>query len=384
MAEAEVVVLGGGIGGVVAARRLRSALPASIRVLMIERERNHLFQPSLPFVLAGSRRPAAIEKPVSAIERFGVDVMQAEVTAIDTEGMRISADNEEINYQQLVIALGAELDPAATPGFEESAINVYSLPGAIEGNASLVRFDGERLAVVVAKLPYKCPAAPYEIAFIADALLRRRGLRPRVKVDVYTPEPLPMPVAGLAVGHGVAALLAARGIGFHPMSELATIDSENRRLEFSDGSDAPYDLLLGIPPHRSADAVRSSGLAAESGYIPVDRATLETNVPGVFAIGDVAAIALAGGKYLPKAGVFAHAEAEVVASRIAATFTSREAEDLFDGSGSCFLELGHGRAGYAGGNFYGESGPEVRMRREGYHWHLGKIAIEQFWLRRWW
>lgn len=384
MTSRTVAVLGGGIGGFLAARHLRDELPARDRVLLIERDSEHIFQPSLPFVLSGKRNPEAIAKPVAGISKHGVDVIQAEVEKLDIAGRAVVAGGVRYGYDSLVIALGAQLDPTAMPGFEDSAINLFTREGAVAARDELRSFKGGRVAVVVSRLPYKCPAAPYEFAFIADAMLRRKGARSRSSVDIYTPEPLPMPTTGPAIGHAVASMLAGRDIGFHANTQLEQIDSAGNRLEFADGSSAEYDLLLGVPPHRAPEAVTSCELAGPTGFIPVDKTTLETSAGDVYAIGDVASIALADGKFLPKAGVFAHAQAGVVASRISDSLQGRSPEKVFDGSGSCFLELGNGKAGYARGRFYGESGPEVKMKREGFHWHMGKVAFEEYWLRfRW-
>lgn len=122
---------------------------------------------------------------------------------------------------------------------------------------------------------------------------------------------------------------------------------------------------------------------SESGFLAVDRSTLATQAEGVFAIGDVTAIPIAGGKFLPKAGVFAHGQAEVVARRIAAELAGEAPSASFEGKGSCFVELGDGIAAYATGDFYAEAGPEVALRRPGRRWHLAKVALEKYWLRRW-
>lgn len=129
--------------------------------------------------------------------------------------------------------------------------------------------------------------------------------------------------------------------------------------------------------------MRDSGLAGDSGYVPVDRSTLETTADGVYAVGDVTAIPIAGGKFLPKAGVFAHAEAEVVARRIAAELSGRRARAAFDGGGACWIEMGAGVAAFATGEFFAEDGPRVRLRRPGRRWHLAKVAFEKYWMRRW-
>jgi sulfide:quinone oxidoreductase len=160
------------------------------------------------------------------------------------------------------------------------------------------------------------------------------------------------------------------------------IEPEAHELVLADER-VPFDLLLGVPPQRAPAVVRESVLAGETGFVPVDRATLSTGVEGVYALGDVTAIPIAGGKLLPKAGVFAHGQAEVVARRIAAELRGQAETSAFDGKGACFLELGDRAAGYASGDFYAEPAPRVRMRRPGRHRHLAKVAFERYWLRRW-
>jgi sulfide:quinone oxidoreductase len=178
-------------------------------------------------------------------------------------------------------------------------------------------------------------------------------------------------------------MLADRGIGFHPNTTVTEVQPDDRQLALTDGSVAGYDLLLGIPPHRPPTLIRSSGLAAESGFLPVDAHTLATAAGGVFGIGDATAIPLAGGKFLPKAGVFAEAEAKVVARNIADELAGRPAEARFDGVGACFVELGDGRAAFATGNFYAPDGPAIHLRHPGRAWHLAKVGFEKYWLRRW-
>jgi sulfide:quinone oxidoreductase len=378
-----VVVLGGGTGGIVAAHRLRRELAADDRVVLVERDPVYRFAPSFLWVLTGERRPEQISRDLGCLRRRGIEVVPAEARAIDTDARRIETANGPIAYDRLVVALGAELAPGLLPGFAETALDVYTLDGAVQAGRALAAFAGGRVAVLVSRLPYKCPAAPYETALLTEALLRERELRARSSIDVYTPEPLPMPTAGPELGAAVRGLLESRGIGFHPEQAVERIESETRELVLEDGERVPFDLLLGIPPHSAPVAVRESPLAGPSGFVPVDRSTLATAVEGVFAIGDVTSIPIAEGKFLPKAGVFAHGQAEVVAKRIAAELRGRTPTAGFDGKGACFLELGEGSAAYASGDFYAEPRPQVRMRRPGRHWHLGKVAFEHYWLWRW-
>ena len=192
-----------------------------------------------------------------------------------------------------------------------------------------------------------------------------------------------MPVAGPAVGNAVKGMVEAKGIGFHPQMRIASVDVPSKELVFENGQRVGYDLLIAIPPHRAPLAVRDSGLLGESGWIPVDAHTLKTRYDGVYAIGDITTIMLPVGKPLPKAGVFAHYEADVVAKNIAAELEGSKPGHAFDGRGYCFLEMGAGKAGFASGNFYAAPEPRVTMRRPGYHWHWGKVLFERWWLRHW-
>ena len=379
-----VVVAGGGVGGI---DRPRPAPALGAR----RSRRAGRVQPALPLrpvVPLGDERlaPAGqITADVRGLRRHGIEVVEASVEGIDPERRRVETSAGDIPYDRFVVALGAELAPASLPGFAEAAHNLYTLDGAESANRALGDLARGRVAILVSGLPYKCPAAPYEAAFLAEALLRRRrGVRSQVAIDVYTPEALPLPTAGADVGRAIAAMLEARGIGFHAGRVIERIEGPARRLTFRDGAQADYDLLIGVPPHRAPAALAEGGLAGPSGFVPVDRHSLATAIDGTYAIGDATQIPLAGGGFmLPKAGVFAHVQARVVAERIAGDLLGRESRAAFDGRGACFLELGDGAAGYASGDFYAEDAPRVRMRRPGRHWHLAKVALERYFMRRW-
>jgi sulfide:quinone oxidoreductase len=234
--------------------------------------------------------------------------------------------------------------------------------------------------VLVSSMPYKCPAAPYETALLLDDHLRRRGIRYRCEVEVYTPETLPMGVAGPGMGQAVVGLLDAKGIRFNPQLKPTGIDPERKELQFANREAVRFDLLAGVPPHRAPRAVRESPFANEAGWAPVNKRTLQTKHENVYAIGDVAAVSLANGMALPKAGVFADGQAHVVAWRIVETIRGKEPEAEFDGFGFCWIETGGGSAGFASGDFYAEPAPQVPLPRSGPLWHWGKIAFEKYWL----
>src|SRR6266508_4267823 len=251
MAGQTVVVLGGGTGGIVAARRLRCELDAGDRVVVVEREPTYRFAPSFLWVLTSERRPEQISADLRRLRRRGIELVEAEARAIDTDARRVETSNGPIAYDRLVVALGAELAPELLPGFADAALDVYTLDGAVRTGRALEGFEGGRVVVLVSRLPYKCPAAPYETALLTEALLRKRALRDHSTVDVFTPEPLPMPTAGPAMGEAVRGILESRGIGFHPEHSVERIEPGTRELVIASGERVPFDLLLGIPPHRS-------------------------------------------------------------------------------------------------------------------------------------
>lgn len=379
--DRSVVVLGGGIGGIVSARVLRKKLPKDMRVVLIDREDIHAFAPSLLWLMSGERKLQTISRGRERLKRWGIEFLRGEAEGIDADLRTIRVGGQDIPYEHLVVALGVQPDPELMPGLGEGAMNIYSPDGALEAGRALAELDGGRVVVVIAKLPYKCPAAPNEAAFLAEAMLRHRGVK--ADVALYSPEPFPMPTAGEAAGKALAGMLGERGIELHAGQVLQEVDATKKELVFQSGERASYDLLLAVPPHRTAGIVAGSGLSNDAGFIPVDPATLATRADRIYAIGDVTQIPIAGGKFLPKAGVFAKAQAFVVANRIADEVAGREPTATFDGHGSCFVDMGDGVAAFATGDFYAEGAPEVSLRRPSRRWHLAKVAFEKYWLARW-
>src|SRR5574341_970283 len=192
-----------------------------------------------------------------------------------------------------------------------------------------------------------------------------------------------MPIAGPLMGEAIATVLRKRNIHYHPLFSFETMNPRERTIVASDGEPQKLDVLLAVPPHRAPEAVRSSGLIGSSGWMHTDPHTLATEHEGVYAIGDVNNIRLANGKNLPMAGVFAHHEAAIVAARIAADLEGRTPEASFNGNGSCWLELGGGKAGFATGDFYSEPEPTVRLYPPTRFWHWSKVLFEKWWLHHW-
>ena len=385
MSGKTILILGGGVGGLVAANELRRQLPREHRIVLVEKNAQHAFAPSFLWLMTGDRQPAQITRDVRQLVRPGVQVVIDAARGIDLANQRVETSAQPLNYDYLVVALGAELAPEAIPGLD-TGHTFYTFEGAGKLRDALQTFNGGQVAVVVSALPYKCPGAPHEGAMLIADSFRRRGVRDKVQVHLFTPEPQPMPVAGPALGDAVKQMLTEKKIVFHPSHKLTAVNPTMRELGFDGKEPFKYDLLVAIPPHRGPKLAREAGLTNEAGWIPVDRATLGTKYENVYALGDVTAISIPGRwkldvpMMLPKAGVFAHAQAQVVARRIAAEMTGALAKETFCGEGYCMLEAGEDLAGFAFGNFFAEPSPQVKLRRMGRAWHLGKVLFEQWWL----
>ena len=375
-----ILILGGGVGGIVTANALRESLASEHRIVVVDKRAEYIFTPSLLWVMTGWRQPDQITKDLRHMLQFGIEVVQAEVQEIDPERAIVRANGDDLAYDYLVVTLGADLAPEVMPGYVETAYNFFDLEGTTKLWSALQRFEGGRVAVLVSAMPFKCPAAPYEAAMLIEDVLRRRGIRDRCQVRVFTPEPQPMLVAGPDMGVSVVGMLATKNIGFHPNLSLDHIDAVRQTLVFKSGRQESFDLLAAVPPHRPPTVVKESSLANEAGWVTVDKHTLQTHFENVYAIGDVTAIILNNGLPLPKAGTFAHAEAEAVAARIIAEIGGSVPQAEFDGVGYCWIEAGSGSAGFASGQFYAEPNPVVGQPRSGRLWHWGKVMFESYWM----
>ncbi len=380
MAARRIVILGGGFGGITAALELRRMLPAEHQVTLIDRGGTFLMGLRKLWMLVGRGTRAEGTRPLSALRAKDVELRTAAVTAIDLRSRTVRTGAERVSFDYLIIALGADPRPDLVPGFGPGAFNLYD-PDDVERLASRVRgFREGRVLVAVLGGPYKCPPAPFEAALLLDDLFRRRGLREGIELLTSTPQPMSLPVVGPAGCAQVEGYLAARGIAF--AANRKTVRVEGSTL-VADGGTTQADLLIGVPPHRPPAPVRECGLALRGEWISVDPVTLRTTVDGVFAIGDVVEIPLANGMMLPKAGVFAEAQAKVVAAQIAAEVAGQSVQAAFDGHGYCFIEVDGKSAATVAGNFFAAGAPDVRVAPPSADAHEQKVEFERARLHAW-
>jgi sulfide:quinone oxidoreductase len=352
-----ILILGAGFGGLAAANELRKALGQDHRVIVIDRKKSFMMGLVKLWILDGSRRLEESQTPLDGLNAKGIEYLNDEVAKIDLGSNRVQArDHGWIEYDYLIVALGTELVPDRVPGFAGRGYNLYdaqAVPGLRE---KLLALQRGRIAIAIMGMPYKCPPAPYEASMIIDSILSKRGTRSSIEIDIYSPAPIALPVAGPQVSANVVDTISQRGIAFHPSHKLKSVSD---KLEFENGSRADYDVLVGIPPHRVPEVVKSSGLA-EGDWVAVDRSTMKTRFTNVFAIGDVTEIKV-GTVAVPKAGIFAEEQGKVAARQIIDEIEGRPAVTTFAGQGYCFMEMGNGRAGYLAGDFFNPAGPQLRL-----------------------
>ncbi len=376
-----VVILGGGIGGIAAANRLRRRLGGEHRITLINKHPEFSFAPSYLWVMTGARKASQITKPLSGLQRRGIDLEIGNIEEIDPVERKVTVQGREIYGDHLIVALGADYNAESIPGLADSGTTFATLLGAESLSRSIPEIQRGKVVINTAAALYRCPAAPYESALLIDAMLRRKGIRGRVDIELHAAEPAPLAVAGSNVSEAVKEILHRRSIDYYPSHQITS--AENGLLHFSDGQSVSFDLLAYMPPIKPPSVLSTSKLAGSTGWIEVDPNSLLTQFPGVYAIGDSTNIPLQIGKPLPRAGVFAHSQALVVADNIASMIKGDSHTAAFDGHGGCFLESDFHRASYASGNFYAPPSPKVNVKSPSRRSHIAKVVFEYNVMRRW-
>jgi sulfide:quinone oxidoreductase len=343
-----IVILGAGFGGLELASTLSEALGDDVDVTLIDKSDAFVFGYAKLDVMFGRTTPEAVRLAYREIAKPGVRFVQQTVTAIDPEARRVTTDGGVHEADVLVVALGADYDFDATPGLTEGGDEFYSVAGAEKLREVLPAFSQGHAVVGVCGTPFKCPPAPSEAALLLHDHLETRGVRDRCEISFVIPFSTPVPPSP-DTSRALVAAFVERDIDFVPGRRVSSLDPARRVAVLDDGSELGYDLFLGVPKHRAPDIVVESGMT-EEGFVPVNPRTLETRYPGVYAVGDVAAIGV------PKAGVFAEGAARVVAASLIARLRGGEEPAAYDGAGSCYVEFGGGRVGRVDVDFL--SGPK--------------------------
>ncbi|TCC16053.1 NAD(P)/FAD-dependent oxidoreductase [Kribbella sindirgiensis] len=372
-----LVILGGGTAGTVVANKLRRRLSLDDwRITVIDRDRDHLYQPGLLFVPFGGRED--LLKRRRRLLRNGIQLLIGEVATVDPERKSVRLlDGDVVSYDYLVIATGTSSRPEQTPGmlgaeWRRSIHDFYTYDGAFALREALQGFSGGRLVVHVVEQPIKCPVAPLEFTFLAEAFFRRREMRDQVELVYVTPldGAFTKPIASRYLGR----LLDDRKIVVETDFMVERVDADRKVLVSYDEREVGYDLLVTVPLNMGADFVGASGLGDELNYVPVDKATLQSKAhPDIFAVGD------ANDLPTSKAGSVAHFSSDIFVANFCQYVEGLAMTHRFDGHANCFVETGDGKALLIDFNYDteplpGRFGP-LSLLRETKANHWGKVAF---------
>ena len=371
-----VVVLGGGVGGTLTAnllvRKLRRQLKAgSVSITVVDTSGEHVYQPGFMYIAMGGERAANLHRPERGLLDDRVDLVIGTVVRVDEERKVVElADGRAVPWTQLVLATGSRIVPEAIEHFTTEAHHFYSAEAAADLRAALDRFAGGRIVIGIAGMPYKCPPAPLEVAFLIESELRERGLRATTTIDFCSPIGRAFTIE--SVSDMATPILAAKGIELHTFFNVEAIDRDRKMVLSLEGEELPYDLLILVPPHKGQQFLIDSGLAsAPGGWLPTDRATLRVGGrPDVFALGDATDLPLS------KAGSTAHFEAPVVTEQVAAAVEGRAPNGkhaAYLGKVMCFFEIGDGKGTLLQFDYLHPPKPPTPNRL----WHLGKIVFNK-------
>jgi len=370
-----VLVVGGGVGGTLSANLISRKLRRQIdrheaSVTVIDERGEHTYQPGFMYIAMGNERPERLTRKERSLLDDRVKLEVGTVVKVDEEQSRVElADGTHLPYDQLVLASGSRIVPEEIEHFDTEAHHFYGPEAAQKLRKALDAFTGGRIVIGIAGMPYKCPPAPLEVAFLIEHELRQRGLRE--KSELHYCSPIGRAFTIESVSEMATPILAEKGIELHTFFNVETIDPDKKVVNSLEGEELPYDLLILVPPHRGAKFLVDSGLAPASGWLPTDHHTLQVGGrENIYALGDTTDLPLS------KAGSTAHFEAPVVAERVAAAVQGREPEGKhadYEGKVMCFFEVGDGKGTLLQFDYEHPPKPPKPNRL----WHLGKLVFNK-------
>ncbi len=389
-----ILILGAGFGGLTAANLLRKNLssssePVEYKITITDQKDYFMMGLVNLWILNGTRTLEDSKIALNRLEDRGINFLNGEVTSIDAVSKTVTirgSSTLRLEYDYLVVALGSEFALEQVKGFVENGFNLYDGEQVPKLREKILSLKSGRIAICITSIPYKCPPAPYEASLLINDILVKNGTRDSIDIDIYTPTPIALPVAGAKVSQDIINLLNDNHINFHPLHKIKTV-SDTKELEFENGRSENYDLLVGIPSHKVPEVIRNSGLIKQGqNWINVDKFNLKTDYENVFAIGDVTEIKVNENMAIPKAGVFAEAQAKVVSQQIVDDIENdknKKSSPRFDGKGFCFMEVGNKKAGYVAVDLYNEQGPATLLEPPSEESYKKKIDFERSKLNEW-
>ncbi|HZU85949.1 MAG TPA: FAD/NAD(P)-binding oxidoreductase [Anaerolineaceae bacterium] len=339
------LVLGAGTAGTMIARKMASKLDLQQwKVIVVDKETRHFYQPGFLFVPFGWYKPEQVVKPIKNFIARNVELIRSDIELIEPDANKVTLANKQvISYDYLVIATGCDIHPEQTEGmvdgggWRQNIFDFYTFEGAVALSKFLNKWEGGRMVVNVSEMPIKCPVAPLEFLFLADWYFSKKGIRNKVELVYATPlsGAFTKPVASDALG----ALLAKKNIQVEPDYNIGSVDSGRNVIASYDEREIPYDLLVTIPTNMGADVIARSGMGDVLNFVPTDKYTLQSEkYPNIWVMGDANNIPAS------KAGAVIHFQMETVVKNLLAHIQGKELHEKFDGHASCYIESGFAKA----------------------------------------
>jgi sulfide:quinone oxidoreductase len=381
----KLVVLGAGIGGLSVIKEITESGVSldDLDITVVDEDFSHFLGFTLPWVMRGWRDSDSVPIRPNVAKLAGVRPVTGTVRAIDPAARTVTlAEGTDIAFDALVIATGARNAIDNISGLRDAvdqgrAVHYYSADAAAHAHEALRAFTGGRLVFLVTSQPYRCPVAPYEGALLAADLLRHNGSRDKAEISVYSPEKHPMPSAGPYAGPELIAFLNDNGIDFFGEHAVASIDADRQELHFHNGATTAFDLLVFVPPHEPAVTLDGPG------WISVDATTMQTQHPGIFAIGDTTAITSPSGRPLPKAAIFAKNGAKAAVANVLHYLGKTDTNAILSGEGYCYIDTGSGASALGKGDFFTLPHPAIHLSRPSEQLHHDKQIEERDWRAIW-
>jgi sulfide:quinone oxidoreductase len=336
-----LLILGAGTGGTMVANKMAHLLdPQEWKVIIVDKDETHYYQPGFLFIPFGIYNPTDVVKPKRDFIPQNVEFIFSDIEVIEPEQNRVklTRENKVINYDQLVIATGShvhpeEVDGMVDGGWQKNIFDFYTIDGATKLRDFFRHWKGGRVVLNVAEMPIKCPVAPLEFLFLADWFFHERGLRDKVDLVYATPLPgaFTKPRASAILGN----FLEEKNIHLEADFNIMEVDSGANKIRSYDEKELDYDLLVTIPTNMGAEVIERSEMGDELNFIPTDKHTLRTKKwENVWIIGD------AGNVPASKAGSVAHFMLDVLIENLLRAIEGLEPLPEFDGHANCFIESG--------------------------------------------
>lgn len=371
---ANIIILGGGFGGVVAAEHLARTLDAQHHLTLVSRADQFLFYPAFVRYAFGEceRQDITFDLREAMLDRR-IHFIKAEVARINPRTRRLTLAHGEtegdVSYDYLIFALGRRLATERVTGFFEHAHHLLTPEAALKFREAMNNFHQGR-AVIGSCPGARLPIPVYETAFALSGRLKERGAREQVQITIVDPEMgNNQYLGGRAMADKLSASLTEHGIELAP--DFAVAQITERAVLTEKGARRPYDLLMLIPPFAGAGAAVQSGLTDANNFIRVDEYMRVRDAERMYAVGD--AVNFRG----PKMGHMAVRQAVVAAENLHAELTGLVPEAKYEHEIKFVLDAGGRDSIYLHKSLTRD---EEGTLKQGVFWRWAKRAHEQYWL----